>query len=1190
MKLKNLVVSLTIVGSFLISYAPAIHAESSKLNVVKNSNNVRSVTADIYPKPVFKDMLSQEAMKLNGTVNLVIHGTQDMATVRHIKQLLEDNDISYKSSENIVENEANLLMTSDKDHCQTCKNINGLDAAALDKSNGYVLYTSDNENEKGEIIIIGADEDGVFNGVMTLKQIFEQGTDGTFAQVNIADYPNIIQRGVIEGFYGYPWSFEARVDMIRDMSDFKMNTYMYAPKDDPYHRDKWRELYPENEAKEIRELVEIGKEENVDFVWMIHPGNDFQYGSDPDYANCDDFDKLITKFEQLYNLGIRQFGISYDDLSDWGTNLNCGSQHAEVLKRVKDEWIPTKDDIKPLVTVGSRYNNGWGPSFETYTAKIMEVMDADDIVLWTGRDTMSPISKEIFEVPKDTIGTDKNFSAWWNYPVNDYWDDRLLMQEFGTSVSNDVDNLNAFVLNPMNQAEASKVAIYSGADYAWNTAEFESHSSWQRAIKELTPDTAKSFERFADNIGGIKAHSGYYDESNYLSDKIGELTNELNSKTVSNETATVMLKEFELILQDVKILKNMNNTALLNDCKAHLDAYEALAKAGISGMKAILASNQENYMESLTALIDLRERLNEKVTYTIKSLEAPDSIHNEQWERDNVVNVGSNKLVLLLKQVQEHYEQVVLNKFKTGALEFITNVEDLTAEITSTEDSYTTSPISTQLDSDQWVGMKFSEVTRISKIQVDGINLKDIKLQYSFNGIEWKELKTKKSDDSNIFEDLIDVAYIRLINVTSNTINLDAVSISAIIYHDTRITNPSISATMSFSTSAKFENIMDGDYQTGATFQRGEVGQYLQIDLGKILPIHDIKIYNQQWRNLAKFDLEISNDGDKWRKIGDTIEVKSQQRENITITVAGILQQNLYSTTLDAKGEVGRYIRFTNQEVFSQPSVKSIHEIEVNKSVNHDNEANEWADVIETTLDTNNVKNTYDLNLSTYLTAEKVNNGDTLIYKTNTLTKVGQVMISQAFDHITNAKVEVQDIKGNWIEVGILSKESNTLDVNKIILGIRLTFDGSVTPKISEIIFTEATAKADYSKVDEAIEKANKLNKNDYKDFSLVEKAINAVVRDKNITEQEEVDLMAEAIEDAISKLEKKDNITNKPGEEDNDNIGVKPNPVPDGSNNENLSDSESVNTGDQSVIESYVGIGMLSLLGISLLILRKRK
>lgn len=764
MKLKKLIVSLAIAVSLLINYAPAVHAESGKFNVTKNSNDIKSVTADIYPKPVFKDILSQEGMELNGTANLVVHGTQDTATIRHIKKLLDDNGISYKLSENTVENEANLLITSDKEHCQTCKNIKGADTTVLDKTNGYILYTSDNENEKGEIII-GADEDGVFNGVMTLKQIFEQGIDGTFAEVNIVDYPNIIQRGVIEGFYGFPWSFKARADMIRDMSNFKMHTYMYAPKDDPYHREKWRKLYPEKEAKEICQLAEIGKEENVDFVWMIHPGNDFQYGSEPYYANCDDFDKLITKFEQLYNLGIRQFGISYDDLSDWGTNLNCGNQHAEVLKRVKDEWIPTKDDVKPLVTARSRYNNGWSPDFEAYTAKIMEVVDADDIILWTGRDTMSPISKEIFEVPKNTIRTDKNFSAWWNYPVNDYWDDRLLMQEFGTSVSNDVDNLNAFVLNPMNQAEASKVAIYSGADYAWNTADFESHSSWQRAIKELTPDTVKSFERFADNIGGIKEHSGYYDESNYLSDKIDELTNELNSEEVSNETATVMLKEFELILQDVKELKKMNNTALLNDCKAHLYAHETLAKAGISGMKVILASNQENYMESLTSLIDLRERLNEKVTYIVKSLEAPDSNHKEQWERDNVVNVGSNKLVPLLKQVQEHYEQVVLNKFKIESLEFITNVEDLTAKITSTADSYTTSSITTQLDLYQWVGMKFPEATRIGKVQVDGIDLKDVRLQYSFNGIEWKEFQTKKSNNSNIFEYLIDATYLRLINI-----------------------------------------------------------------------------------------------------------------------------------------------------------------------------------------------------------------------------------------------------------------------------------------------------------------------------------------------------------------------------------------------------------------------------------------
>ena len=73
---------------------------------------------------------------------------------------------------------------------------------------------------------------------------------------------------------------------------------------------------------------------------------------------------------------------------------------------------------------------------------------------------------------------------------------------------------------------------------------------------------------------------------------------------------------------------------------------------------------------------------------------------------------------------------------------------------------------------------------------------------------------------------------------------------------------------------------------------------------------------------------------------------------------------------------------------------------------------------------------------------------------------------------------------------------------------------------------------ADYTKVDAAIAKANALNKNDYKDFSSVEAAVKAVVRGKNITEQSEVDKMAKTIEDAIAALEKKPAST-KPGTSD---------------------------------------------------------
>ena len=70
---------------------------------------------------------------------------------------------------------------------------------------------------------------------------------------------------------------------------------------------------------------------------------------------------------------------------------------------------------------------------------------------------------------------------------------------------------------------------------------------------------------------------------------------------------------------------------------------------------------------------------------------------------------------------------------------------------------------------------------------------------------------------------------------------------------------------------------------------------------------------------------------------------------------------------------------------------------------------------------------------------------------------------------------------------------------------------------------------ADYTKVDEALAKANALKKNDYKDFSAVENAVNAVARGKSITEQGEVDAMAKAIEDAIAALQYKDAATATP-------------------------------------------------------------
>ena len=125
-------------------------------------------------------------------------------------------------------------------------------------------------------------------------------------------------------------------------------------------------------------------------------------------------------------------------------------------------------------------------------------------------------------------------------------------------------------------------------------------------------------------------------------------------------------------------------------------------------------------------------------------------------------------------------------------------------------------------------------------------------------------------------------------------------------------------------------------------------------------------------------------------------------------------------------------------------------------------------------------------------------------------------------DGLTNVVVKV-----NGQEVtGSVSLEAGTYPVEVTADNCK-AYTGNITITADAATHTQTVAMtylpADYTKVDEAIAKANALNKDEYKDFTAVEVAVNAVVRDKNITEQSEVDAMAKAIEDAIAALQYKD-------------------------------------------------------------------
>ena len=100
-------------------------------------------------------------------------------------------------------------------------------------SGAYLLTV----NGKG-INIVGYDERGAFYAIQTMKQILASpAAEGKMhlPYLTCNDYPDLPLRGVVEGFYGTPWSHQVRLSLIDYYGRNKLNEYVYGPKDDPYH-------------------------------------------------------------------------------------------------------------------------------------------------------------------------------------------------------------------------------------------------------------------------------------------------------------------------------------------------------------------------------------------------------------------------------------------------------------------------------------------------------------------------------------------------------------------------------------------------------------------------------------------------------------------------------------------------------------------------------------------------------------------------------------------------------------------------------------------------------------------------------------------------------------------------------------------------------------------------------------------
>lgn len=443
---------------------------------------------------------------------------------------------------------------------------------------GYYLAINNKE-----IVLAGNDERGTYYAMQTFAQLLK---DGKLPEVEIKDYPSIRYRGVVEGFYGTPWSYQDRLRQLKFYGENKMNTYIYGPKDDPYHSaPNWRLPYPEKEAAQLRELVKVAGENEVDFVWAIHPGQDIKW-------NQEDRNLLLAKFEKMYQLGVRSFAVFFDDISGEGTNPQ---KQAELLNDIDNHFVKIKRDVTPLIMCPTVYNKSWANPKDKYLTTLGEKLNPSIQIMWTGDRVVSDITRDAINWINERIK--RPAYIWWNFPVSDYVRNHLLLGPVYGNDTTIADKMAGFVCNPMEHAEASKIAIFSVASYAWNPIKYDAVKTWKDAIRDILPGAAAALECFAMHNSdlGSNGHGYHREESTDIQPAAARfLKSYVKDGSYEKADFDTLQQTFERMEEASDILlTNTENKPLIKEITPWLYQFKLMGEMGEEVLR-LVAAQQEN--------------------------------------------------------------------------------------------------------------------------------------------------------------------------------------------------------------------------------------------------------------------------------------------------------------------------------------------------------------------------------------------------------------------------------------------------------------------------------------------------------------------------------------------------------------------------------------------------------------------
>ena len=378
-------------------------------------------------------------------------------------------------------------------------------------------------------------------------------------------------RGVIEGFYGQPWTHVERIDMLNFLEKAKLNTYFLAPKDEPGHRRSWQDPRPDSELVKLRELVAHATSRGIAFGTAVSPGQTIIY-SDPSELAA-----LKGRLTQYLELGINLVGVFFDDIpndfqseTDAKAFTSFAQAHAFMGNQLH-EWLEQNYPSAQLVICPTVYR---GTGYEEYLVEIGKLLNKSVHLLWTGIQICS-FRLDVRDALIFEESANRKPLYWDNYPVNDVaMVHELHIGPLRARESGLVEHSEGLLANPMTQAESSKIALWTIGEYLIDPKNYDPDEAWDRALAELISNSEDraAYRKFARTSLGSCLND---DASPEFSAALGDVA--FNYRRGEMPAAIAKLKSMALEISIASLIikaPTFSNPKLADESAAWVEDYQ----------------------------------------------------------------------------------------------------------------------------------------------------------------------------------------------------------------------------------------------------------------------------------------------------------------------------------------------------------------------------------------------------------------------------------------------------------------------------------------------------------------------------------------------------------------------------------------------------------------------------------------